>query len=230
MAKPGPWFTDDTLAFLRDLAGNNDRAWFAANRDRYEAHVRQPAFRFIMDFEPRLHRISRHFLADPRPVGGSLFRIHRDTRFSRDKRPYKTHAGIRFPHERNRDVHAPVFYLHIEPGASFIGAGVWHPDSPMLKKIRDAIADDPVAWRRARDDPDFAATFEHAGEMLTRAPRGHDPDHPFIDDLKRKNFAAHRRLDDATLTSDRLLDAFASACADARPFVRFLCSATGLPW
>ena len=230
MAKSGPWFTDETLAFLRDLAGNNDRDWFAANRDRYETHVRAPAFRFIMDFEPRLHRISRHFIADPRPVGGSLFRIHRDTRFSSDKRPFKTHAGIRFPHESNRDVHAPVFYLHVEPGGAFIGAGVWHPDSTMLKKIRDAIVDDPAAWRRARDDRAFAATFEHGGEMLTRAPRGYDPAHPLVEDLRRKNFAAWHGFDDATLTSDRLLDEFTDACADARPYVRFLCSAAGLPW
>lgn len=230
MAKGRTWFTRETLAFLRDLRANNDREWFADNRARYDAHVREPAIRFIMDFEPHLRRISPHFMADPRPVGGSLFRIHRDTRFSKDKSPYKTHAGIRFPHARNRDVHAPGFYLHIEPGGAFIGAGIWHPDAPTLKKIRDAIVDDPAAWQRTRDDRKMAARFEQGGETLSRAPRGYDPAHAYAADLKRKDFVAYSRLSDDDLLDAGFLTGFAAACRDAAPFVKYLCGATKLPF
>lgn len=230
MAKGSTYFTDDTLAFLRDLRDNNDRDWFNENRARYDAHIKEPATRFIMDFEPHLHRISGQFLADPRPVGGSLFRIHRDTRFSKDKSPYKTHTGIRFPHAQNRDVHAPGFYLHVEPGGAFIGVGIWHPDNPTLKKIRDAIVDDPAAWKRTRDGKRMSARFEQGGETLTRAPRGYDADHPHADDLRRKDFVAYCPVKDEQLVDDAFMKEFAASCADAAPFVKYLCTATGLPF
>src|SRR5918996_3776624 len=142
-------FGPELFRFLRDLEANNDRTWFNANKDRYEREVRDPALDFVEDFAPRLAEISQHFVADPRPSGGSLFRIHRDTRFSKDKSPYKTHVGIHFRHERAKDVHAPGFYLHLEPRSVFVGAGIWHPNSPTLAKIRAAIADDAEAWLRA---------------------------------------------------------------------------------
>ena len=122
-----PYFQEGLFTFLKELRANNDREWFAANRERYETQVREPFVRFISDFEPILHQISPHFRADPRPSGGSLFRIYRDTRFSKDKSPYKTAAAAHFPHERGRDVHAPGYYLHLEPGSVFAGAGLWRP-------------------------------------------------------------------------------------------------------
>ncbi len=104
--------TPRTFRFFDELARNNNRAWFDANKQRYIEEVRDPLVRLIEAFGPRLARISAHMVADPRPVGGSLFRIYRDTRFSKDKRPYKTHAGLSFRHADGRDVHAPVFYLN----------------------------------------------------------------------------------------------------------------------
>ncbi|MEE2657664.1 MAG: TIGR02453 family protein [Candidatus Latescibacterota bacterium] len=92
------------------------REWFNDNKARYESHVREPLLTFIEDFAGPLKKISAHFRADPRKVGGSLFRNHRDVRFSRDKSPYTTHAGIHFRHERSKDVYAPGLYLHLEPG------------------------------------------------------------------------------------------------------------------
>jgi uncharacterized protein (TIGR02453 family) len=110
MSQTGNTITPRTFAFLRELARNNDRRWFEANRERYLSEVRDPLLRFVAAFGPRLTKISRHMAADPRPVGGSLFRIYRDTRFSREKTPYKTHAGMSFRHVGGRDVHGPVFY------------------------------------------------------------------------------------------------------------------------
>ena len=138
----------ELFAFLRELGAHNDRAWFAANRARYDDHVRDPLLCFIADFGPRLAEISPQFVADPRPAGGSLFRIHRDTRFSRDKAPYKTNAGVQFRHAAGRDAHAPGFYLHLEAGEVFAAAGLWHPGPTELGKVRDAIVERSEEWGR----------------------------------------------------------------------------------
>ena len=221
------YFTASTLSFLKDLGANNDRAWFAANKDRYERHVKEPALRFINDFAPHLAKISPHFRADPRANGGSLFRIYRDTRFSKDKRPYKTHTGIQFRHEAGKDAHAPGYYLHIEPGELFVGVGTWRPDSPTLRKIRDALVEDPGAWKRARGNKRFRERFDLGGDSLVRAPKGFDPDHPLIEDLRRKDFIAAARLTRKEVTSRDFLDSFTSLCKAATPFQRWLCRAVG---
>jgi len=134
---PAQHFTPKLFAFLRELAAHNDRDWFAANKERYERDVRMPALRFINDFAAPLAKFAPHLVANPRPSGGSLFRIHRDTRFSRDKSPYKTHVGIHFFHEAAKAAASvPGFYLHLQPGESFAAAGIWHPDPPALARVR----------------------------------------------------------------------------------------------
>ena len=218
----------ELLRFLKQLSANNNRAWFQENKDRYERDVREPLLRFIEAFEPRLEKISPHFVADARKTGGSLFRIHRDTRFSRDKSPYKTHAGVQFRHERAKDVHAPGFYLHIEPKEAFIGVGIWHPDSDTLKLLRDAIVENPAKWKRAKSAKAFAEQFELAGDSLKRAPKGYDPDHPLIEDLKRKDFIAVTKLKEKELTANNFLDRFTKTCTAAKPFMRYLAEAVGL--
>ena len=136
-------FGPELFSFLTDLRANNDRDWFAANKHRYEQDLLEPALAFIEDFAPRLEKISPHFRADPRPSGGSLFRIYRDTRFSKDKSPYKTNLGIHFRHERAKDAHAPGYYLHIGPGEVFAGGGIWQPGTDGATRIREAIVADP---------------------------------------------------------------------------------------
>ncbi len=228
--KPKPYFSFETYRFLRELALNNRREWFTANKERYEETVRLPAQRFIVDFGPVLRKISSHFTADPRPVGGSLFRIYRDVRFGRDKRPYKTHLGIQFRHESAKDAHTPGFYLHIEPAGSFLAAGIWHPDAPTLARIRQAIDADPKSWKKARDDQRFRSLFELSGDSLLRIPRGYDAEHPFAEDLMRKDFIASLSLTEREVTASSFLAYFAAACAAVSPFVRYLCRATGLPF
>ena len=160
--------------FLRDLRDNNDREWFAAKKGRYLAEVRDPMLDFIGAFAAPLAEISPHFVADPRPNGGSLFRIYRDTRFSRDKTPYKTNAGAHFRHAAGKDAHAPGFYLHLEPGMCFAGCGVWRPDGPTVTKIREAIDVERDAWTRVTTARDFTETFELEGDSLKRPPRGYE--------------------------------------------------------
>jgi uncharacterized protein (TIGR02453 family) len=141
------YFGPELFQFLSELKANNDRQWFAENRSRYERQVKEPLLQFIADFAPRLQAISPCFEADSRPVGGSMFRLHRDTRFSKDKSPYKTHAAAHFRHEAGKDAHATGFYLHLEPDSCLAGGGIWHPDSPALDKIRSAIVEHPDRWQ-----------------------------------------------------------------------------------
>jgi uncharacterized protein (TIGR02453 family) len=222
--------TDELFAFLRELKGSNNREWFEANRRRYESRVREPLLQFIREFDFRLRDISPFFLADPRRVGGSLFRIHRDVRFSPDKRPYKTHSGIQFRHRGGQNVHSPGFYLHLEPDHCFIGLGLWRPDSRSLLAVRRAIVQDTARWRSIVGDESFRDHFRFGGECLTRAPRGFDPRHPCIDDLRRKDFVVFRGLSEAETRSARFIDGFADSCRIGAPFTRFLTEAVGLPW
>ena len=224
------YFGAETFAFLRGLAENNNRQWFQQNKKRYEEHVKDPAIRFIIDFKPLLREITRQFNADPRPVGGSLFRIYRDVRFSKDKSPYKTNTGIQFRHNLGKDVHAPGYYLHLEPRNVFAAVGIWHPDSTTLGKIRDAIIEDPSGWKRAVKGKLFRSRFELSGNSLRRAPKGYDPRHPFIGDLKRKDFIETTALTQNAVASPEFPRDFAEICKAGTPLVRFLCNAIGLPF
>jgi len=226
------YFTNKTFVFLKDLAAKNDRSWFKANQERYETDVRQPALDFIEDFAGRLLKISPHFVADARKQGGSLFRIHRDTRFSQDKTPYKTHTGMHFRHVVTKDdVHAPGFYLHIEPGECFAGIGLWAPSTADALQIRTAIADDPAAWKKAAYAKRFTDTFTLSdGNKLQRPPKGFDPEHPYLEDLKRRDFTAGTRLTQRQVTSEGFLDTYATMCRTASPFMRFLSNAVGVAY
>lgn len=225
---PSP-FGSRTFAFLKDLAANNERDWFKANQDRYEEDVRQPALDFIDEFAERLVKVSPHFVADARKVGGSLFRIQRDTRFSKDKTPYKTHTGMHFRHVATKDdVHAPGFYLHIEPGGCHAGIGLWRPSTADAAKIRHAIGDDAAAWKKAAYGKRFTDVYELSGDSLVRLPKGFDPEHPFVEDIKRKDFIAGTPLTQREVTSAGFIDGYTDLCLRAKPFMGFMCSAVGV--
>jgi len=224
------YFTPALFGFLRELAAHNNREWFQRNKARYETDVRTPAMRFITDVRPALRTISRHIVADPRPVGGSLFRIHRDIRFSSDKSPYKTAVGMSFGHDRGRDGPAPGYYLHLEPRQSFAGGGVHMPDTSTLTLIRDAIVADTRGWKRVVDDPDFAPAFTPMGDVLKRTPQGYDPGHPYVEHLKRKSFVWHVSFTEAEVCASDFMDGFVDACRRAAPFARFLARALGAAW
>jgi uncharacterized protein (TIGR02453 family) len=226
-ATESPSFGPELFSFLADLRAHNDREWFTANKDRYEEYVLEPALAFIEDVGYRLEAISPHFRADPRRNGGSLFRIYRDTRFSKDKTPYKTNTGMYFRHEAGKDAHAPGFYLHLAPGEVFGGGGIWHPDSKALARIREAIVRDPEAWRRATTLDDG---LELGGDSLKRVPSGFDKDHPLAEDLKRKDVFAWVRLSEEEATAPGFLDRYTRVCESASPLVRFLCDALSLAY
>ena len=221
------YFSPELFTFLRQLKRNNNREWFTKNKERYVEDVQQPVLDFVESVAPGLRKISKNFVADPRPSGGSMFRIYRDVRFAKDKSPYKTAVGIRFPHRAAGDVHSPGFYLHLEPAEVFIGAGIWQPDTKTAITIRESIVERPGPWKKAAHNPPFSKSYSLMDDRLARAPRGFDPEHPLMDDLRLKNFIGIRPLDERTATSERFLDTFLSACRDASSFVRFLCDAVG---
>lgn len=223
-------FTPQTLEFLNQLQANNNRDWFNENKQRYEEHVLDVALRFIQSMHDPLAGFAPHFTAVPKRMGGSLMRVYRDTRFSKDKTPYKTNVGIQFRHELARDVHAPGYYVHIDPNQVFLGAGMWRPAADALKGIRERIADKPAEWVRACDDKGFQRYFSLGGESLSRPPRGFDKAHPQIEDLKRKDFIAIRNmpLDDAV--NPRFQQKVETAFKAAAPYMRFLCKAVNVPF
>ena len=225
-----PAFTPALFRFLRDLRKNNDRDWFLAHKESYERDVKEPALAFVSGFAAALRKISPHLVADPRPVGGSLFRIYRDVRFGADKRPYKTHVGIHFRHAGGEDAHAPGLYLHLEPGDVFAAAGIWQPDGAVLSEVRDAIAESPTAWRRAIGARDFAARWALSGESLVRVPRGYDPEHPLAADLKRKSFIAITGFSERDSCAASFPAQIAHAWRASAPLMRFLTRALDLPW
>ncbi len=216
------FFHPDLFTFLRQLKRHNDRDWFAGNKERYQQVVVAPALRFISAFAAPLGRLSPHFVADARPTRGSLFRIYRDTRFASDKTPFKTHVGIHFSHQSGKDAHAPVFYLHLEPDNCFAAAGIWHPDNRALTRIRAAIVANPEQWRKV------IRTLELEGDTLARPPKGFNPRHPFVEDLKRKDFVASVELTDAQICGPRLMQDFTRACRAMLPLVAFTTKALSL--
>jgi uncharacterized protein (TIGR02453 family) len=230
MAKHAAYFAPATFKFLRALARNNSRDWFAAHKDDYEVHLRQPFLRLIADLAEPLAKISPHFVADPRPVGGSLFRIHRDTRFSSDKTPYKTWIAAKFFHTRHKELmgDTPVFYLHVEPGECYLGAGLWHAQPEAVRRVRDYMVNNPVSWKTATRSASFRRVYELTGESLSRPPRGYDPKHELIDDLKRKDFVCGASLDDAAMTSPALLKTVVQHFQRAAPLNDWLCGALDL--
>jgi uncharacterized protein (TIGR02453 family) len=224
------YFTNSTFKFLRELADNNNRTWFEENKPRYEKHVKGAAIEFITDFAPHLGKVSKHFVSDPSPVGGSLFRIYRDTRFSKNKTPYKTAIGIRFTHELGKDVHAPGYYLHIADSEIFAACGIWRPDGEALGKIREAIADDGAGWKRAKNAKSLASDWTLGGDSLKRAPKGYDPEHPLIEDLRRKDFIASTKLTKKTVTGEDFPGQLAALFKQGAPLQKFICRALSVPY
>ncbi len=223
------YFSDASFKFLRGLARHNDKTWFNDHRDQYETHVKRPFLQLLTDLQGDLARVSPHFRSDPKTVGGSLFRIYRDARYSTDKSPYKPWQGARLYHERRKQVAAPSFYIHLQPGESFVGAGLWHPEPDTQRRVRQFIFDNPAAWKQAAHASAFRRRFEfEEGEKLTRPPRGFPADFEFIDDLKHRNFVFWRSLDDATMTGPRLRKIIATDIAALAPFVDYLCAALDL--
>lgn len=226
------YFTPGLFKFLRELEANNNKEWWQDNKDRYQNLIQEPAKEFIADFADHLVKFAPHFTTDTRTVGGSLMRPYRDVRFSKDKTPYKANVGIQFRHEAGKDVHAPGFYLHLEPGENFAGAGMWTPETKVAHAIRQKINDEPDRWTKVAHSKTFSNSWSlsHPEESLKRVPKQYDADHPYAGDIRLKSFTAGQRLTQKSVTSASFAGDFANELKKAAPLNAFLCEAIGLPY
>jgi uncharacterized protein (TIGR02453 family) len=213
------------------LAKHNNRDWFNSNKNRYQTSVVEPVCDFIEAFAPRLENISTEFIADSRPHGGSMFRIYRDTRFSRDKRPYKENVGCQFRHMAGKDAHAPGFYVHLSPQEVFFGAGLWKPPTATLNHIRTKIVEHPDRWRAIIENRKLQDYFgDLCGERLQRPPRDFPDNHEYAEDLKLKSFILMRHVEPVLVTTAEFIDEVENTFNAASPMMQFLTTAVGLKY
>ena len=173
---PFPGFRPDALRFLADLRDNNDREWFKPRKDTFDDELMWPARCLVADVAGRAARAGVPLTADP---AKAIFRIYRDTRFSKNKAPYKTHVGLVWARPGQKSGDQGALYAHVEPGGSFLGAGFWAPDSALLRRFRERIAADPAGWLTAvaevrGADVDGGPITVEGREPLKRMPRGYE--------------------------------------------------------
>lgn len=222
-------FPKASLKFLKQLKANNDRDWFAEHKPRYESDVLTPALAFIAAMEAPMKKLSDCFNVIPKRMGGSLMRVYKDTRFAKDKTPFKTNIGIHFRHMAGKDVHAPGFYVHIAPEEIFVGIGIWHPDSKTCTAIRQHMDQHSDVWQKMWKRKAFREHYCLVGDSLKRPPRGFSDDHPLITDLKRKDFIITTQISAKQIHSSDFDSQAAKLFRDGFPLMEFLCSALELP-
>lgn len=195
-------FPEEGMRFLDDLKANNNRQWFNERKEVYRIQLLEPAQAFVVALGERLQEISPHIVFDPRTSGsGSIFRIYRDTRFSKDKSPYKTHLGILFWEGSGKKMENPGFYIHLEPGAVRVHAGHYAFPKSMLAAYRDAVVDVnlgsglEIALAEVRD----AGEYHIHGEQYKRVPSGYDREHERADLLRYKSLYASSPLIEAEI-------------------------------
>ena len=221
-------FSSDTFGFLEALAIHNNRKWFEAHRADYESLIVAPSLALITDMAYVISSISPHYQALAKKTGGSLMRIYRDTRFSRDKTPYKTNIGIQFRHERGNDAHAPGFYVHLAVDECFSGAGTWHPEPTALRQIRQHIANHPDEYTDAVQRATGTTGLNLYGDALKKVPKGFDPSHPLASEIRRIDFLVSGHLAPELYLDRSLVAVLEQRCRTAAPFMRFLCHALGV--
>ncbi|MEM6988638.1 MAG: DUF2461 domain-containing protein [Pseudomonadota bacterium] len=221
----------DLFSFLTELSENNNKPWFEENKPRFKSNVQAPMVGFIEAMAPWFESSAPAFMADTRLNGGSLFRIYRDTRFAKDKTPYKTNVGCHFRHRVGKDAHAPGYYVHIAPDEIFFGGGIWMPPTSVLNQIRDAIVDSPKRWAAIEKSARFKKRFgELRGDQLKRPPRGYDADHPLIEDIKRKSFFAFSSCTPKQVCAKDFPKRIATTFDDLEPLMHFLVDALDVGW
>jgi len=212
-------FPKEGIKFLLQLKKNNNRDWFNKHKPEYEEFVKAPMLSLIATIKPKLENVAPEMEADPKK---SMFRISRDTRFSKDKTPYKTHVAAVF-HPRGHWQNSEGYYLHIEPTVIYIGGWIYMPSSEQLKKIRKAIAENGKEFLSIVQSKTFVKNFKKIeGEKLQRVPIGYPQEHPLADWLKHKQFYSGVTWKMEECYSKKFLDKVIVVYKDLLPFIRFL--------
>jgi uncharacterized protein (TIGR02453 family) len=219
-------FSPDILKFLQELSSNNTRDWFAEHRDRYDNNVRLPAKQLIAAMADRFDELHIHYKADDKT---SMFRIHRDTRFSKDKSPYKTNVGLFFPFigtnsTVGKAVEKPGIYCHIEPGNCAIGGGIYMPTPDQLKAIRARIYNHHEEWDEIIHSRQFTTIFAAGihGESLKTMPRGYEPNHTASEYIRKKQWYVWETFDESVLFTEEIIDILEEKSIASLAFHEFL--------
>ncbi len=222
-------FRPEAIDFLAELTQNNDRAWFQPRKAEYERLLKAPMEALVAALADRFAARGIPLEADPK---GAVSRIYRDTRFAKDKSPYKTNIYASFPwigrgsdHDASGEASRGASgYLSVMPGESYVGGGMWMPERPRLEAFRAAILDDSGRVRAALEDPGFLAAFGpvHSHDSLKRVPPGLPPDHPMAELFRYKDVIFGRQLSDDEIRSPDLPDILADDYGAAIPVLRFL--------
>jgi uncharacterized protein (TIGR02453 family) len=215
---PPPRFTPDTLNFLRALKRNNNREWFGEHKDDYESRVRAPMLAIIERLAEDFPRIAPDLVASPR----SMYRVYRDTRFSPDKTPYKTHVAASFSHQVLPKHESAGLYFHLAPDQLWIGGGVYAPQTPQLQRIRDHIVTNLRSFRSLAESPAFRRMGGVRGTMLKRVPPGFSQDHEAADYLRLKQYLVGEELDPKRAISPRFYGTLVRRFTTLAPFIQFL--------
>jgi uncharacterized protein (TIGR02453 family) len=225
-----PGFTKDGMQFLVDLALNNERSWFQPRKSEFDRLLKEPLEALCVDLGAEFEKRGIPLRSDPKK---SPFRIYRDTRFSKDKSPYKSNIAADFPWdgpaagETDTSTGWPGAggYFHMSPEGSYMGGGMWHPEPARLAAFRRMVDQQPETTLSALNDPKFLAKFEPVhGDSLKRIPQGYSPDHPHADLLKLKDITFGRELSPKEAFSKDLPRILADDFAVAVPVMRFLSS------
>lgn len=228
-----PGFRPAALAFLRDLAANNTRPWFEAHRDTYDREIREPMGLLVEEVDARLGTAAPEFTGTPKK---NIYRIHRDTRFSNNKDPYKTNAACWWGHRdaakrREEGAHAGAgLYFELNPTGSYAAGGTWMPARHTLAAVRAAIVDDVEGWEGTMASAAFRKTWKQLDEeaMLTRLPRGYAAGHPAERWLRYQSFTVTAPMNRREVLSRELPDLLMARFASLYPLVRWLNAAQGL--
>jgi len=215
-----PRFSEEGLRFLRALARNNNREWFRARKDIYERTLRAPMAAVVEAFDREFRAFAPELVAVPRV---SIFRIYRDTRFSEDKTPLKTHIAAVFPYHGLPKGSAPGLYLEVNPRTVFVAGGLYRPDPADLRAVREHLAANYTRFRSIVDSPGFRRTCGGLqGDQLQRLPRGYQPDHPAAPYLRYRQLVIAREFPAALAATARFFPTVLRVFRDAAPLVRFL--------
>lgn len=215
-----PRFTPKSLAFLRALKRHNDREWFKARREEYERHVRGPMIACIERLAEDFRAFAPDLIASERV---SLYRIYRDTRFSADKTPLKTHIAAVFPWRGLQKHEGAGLYFHVAPDAVWAGGGMYMPHTSQLQLVREHIALQHRRLRAIVEKPSFRKKVGALeGEKLSRVPRGFSKDHPAAEYLKYRQFLAGREYPASFATSPRFYPTLLALFREIAPLCAFL--------
>ncbi len=223
-------FTPAFFRFLGALAKHNTREWFQDHKGEYERDVKGPFLAFLGDLRPWMAKVSPCIDVDPRPVGGSMQRLNRDTRFSKDKSPYRTSMGAMFMVEGAGELMLG-YHLSLAPGAVKAYVGLWEPDTATIRALRERIVSSPADWKKATPAA-WRASHAFEGESLARPPKieGHEitEEHPLLEDLKRKSFAASCTMSEKAACSPDFLERYVETVRAGVPLMSYLCRALGV--